>query len=56
MIPPFELLNATEQSVLESVNRIWNEFPVTIKTLPSISIFKYSLKQSLLCKYDSSNH
>ena len=55
MVFPFERLNTTQQSVMYNGSRIWNELPDTIKTSPSISIFKYRLKQSLLSKYDSSD-
>ena len=55
LLPPFERLNTTQQSVMYNGSRIWNELPDTMKTSPSISIFKYRLKQSLLSKYDSSD-
>ena len=55
LLPPYEHLTATQQSVLHRGTRVWNDLPDNIKTSPSISIFKYRLKQSSLDKYGPNN-
>ena len=51
ILPPCERLTTTQQSVLYGGTRVWNDLPDYIKTSPTVSIFKYRLKQSLLNKY-----
>ena len=51
LLPPYERLTTTQQSVLYGGTRVWNDLPDNINTSPTISISKYRLKLSLLNNY-----
>ena len=51
LLPPFERLCTTQQSVLYNAARIWNMLPPAIKTSKTLYTFKTRLKSHLLQQY-----
>ena len=53
LMPPFERLRSTSQSVVHNGVSIWNEIPNDIKSSLSLNSFKYQYKNYLLSQYES---
>ena len=51
LLPPFERLRVSQQSVIYNAVKNWNEIPLNIKLCISKSSFKYQYRQFLLNQY-----
>ena len=51
LIPPYERLSVTQQSIYYQGSKIWNDTPIHIRQLPTLSQFKYQLKAHLISRY-----
>ena len=51
LVPPYERLTVTQQSIFYQGSKIWNSIPNHIQQLPTLSQFKSSLKRHLISQY-----
>ena len=51
LLPPFERLRSTSQSVIFNGINIWNEIPDDIKACHTLNNFKYKLRKYLIQQY-----
>ena len=53
LLPPFQRLSSTQQSLSFSAPSIWNQIPNELKSAPSLPIFKRSLKNFYCSNYNT---